>query len=346
MPARTAPSVLTVLLLAAFVPAEVHAQLPDSTAAADSVETLLLQFDWPVGLTADVEAVTRREQGDQPPTEILQRYVMEVLPGVEEGELLVRHRNGEMTDFLVDGEAVSLEDNPMVGLLRALSRAEVDYRVSEEGEFLGVADFEETRRELDTFIQSMLGALDSMAAASGNPAGSGEALAGIRGMMENMASEEALMTAYADSWSSMVWFWAWEEFDLGYSYLLDSETPSPLVPGLVIPMEVEAGVYERAPCHDGAPEDSCVVLEFLSTPDAEAALPALRDFLQSLMGPDEAVEVASMVQENFIQVISEPGTLIPHRMITSQVTEMELSADGESEVVRQVQEVEVTFRYR
>ncbi|HSG48569.1 MAG TPA: hypothetical protein VLA43_12190, partial [Longimicrobiales bacterium] len=173
-----------------------------------------------------------------------------------------------------------------------------------------------------------------------------ETVAALRQMMATASSEETLTQGFAEQWGGMVGFWAGAELDLGYTYVMETEEPSPLIPGLVVPMEIEFGAYERTPCHDEAAPDSCVLLEFVSVPDAEVAGPAVEGWLRQIMGPSVDFTLLSMVQENVIQVVVEPGTLIPHAYYTSRVVEMEMEISGAIQGERREDETEVFFRYR
>ncbi|HSM36434.1 MAG TPA: hypothetical protein VK837_08575 [Longimicrobiales bacterium] len=162
------------------------------------------------------------------------------------------------------------------------------------------------------------------------------------------ASEQALAATAAERWNSMVWFWAWEEFEPEAVYAFEADAPSPLLPGVAVPMEYRLGFLRRVPCYAGAPADSCVAVEGQTTSDREVVRGLVARYLEGLvqaLGEAPEVDVEDARQESLFSVVLEPATMIPHEFRTSRSMSMRVRVGQESNTTTQIDEIILSFRY-
>ncbi|MDT8340856.1 MAG: hypothetical protein RQ751_05020 [Longimicrobiales bacterium] len=313
---------------------------PDRTQA--SGETVSLRFAWPPGITADVVSETSRVRGDEVLHALRITSVMEVLEG-EDGGLVIQYRDSELVE--PDAAPAAVED-PATRFMRALAEQDLDYRVGGDGELLGIGNLDRIREVMERELGQMLHQLDSLVAEDGADGSVREVAANLRGMMDQALSEETLAQGFAEQWSGMVGFWVDADLDLGVTYTVSSREASPLIPGLILPMEMEFGVEERVPCHADAAPDSCVLLSILSIPDPEVAGGAVGERLRGLFGATVDFRILTFTQESEMRVVAEPATLLTHSFSLVSRMGIELEVDGAVQAERQVDESSMILRYR
>jgi hypothetical protein len=338
-PFRRATTPAVLCALAVVLPAS--GQTPEATAhdthpAIDGAgESILLEFAWPEGLTAEVEMRQRRVEGhDGHETDITtrSRYRMTVR-GHPRGLAIIQD-DGRLLE--VNGQPPGESVGPVGAALASLAGAGTTYVVSEDGMLLEVADAGRTAEAIQRALEPHL------------EQASADASQSLRTLFEGAATEQSLTAAAAERWNSMVWFWAWEEFEPDAVYAFEADAPSPLLPGVSVPMEYRLGFLRRVPCYEGAPADSCVAVEGQTTSDRDAVVALVARYLEGLaraLGDAPDVDVQEARQESLFSVVLEPATMIPHEFRTSRSMSMRVRVGEESNTTTQVDEIILSFRY-
>jgi hypothetical protein len=310
---------------------------PANDAEAQSDSVVVLTFGWRPGLSADVtmiQRMVRRGEGTDSDVTIRSTYRMDVSD--HESGLLVLNHDGKLEGLESVPELPP--DNLLHQLYDALSGVDVGYVISTDGELLDLIGATEAA---DAFRAAMTTVFDSAA--------STEELAPLMQAFEQMLTPEAMMTSAAEQWASMIWTWAWEEFEEGAVYGAEGEAPSPLLPDIAIPMEYELGFLERVRCMEGSEAaEECVRVELYSYPDPESVKSIMDEFMQRVgtaLG-EGAVEFKSFEQENHVEVVLDPTTMVPFRFRTSKAISGVMAQNGADTPFSRLDESELVFRYR
>ncbi|HUG02363.1 MAG TPA: hypothetical protein VML95_10890, partial [Longimicrobiales bacterium] len=332
-----------IALLAATFPADARAQEGAQEGAQEraqeevpvSAGAVWLEFAWPVGLSADVEAtqrIVRRRGGADSDVTVRSRYRMTVRDHPR--GLAVDHSDGALTGFQSDPPLDS--DDPLVATLEDLSDLTSTYIVSDDGMLLDVEGLERGTEALREAFEPLVGEPDRVPGAAAPTERRGAAI-----------SADAVKAAVAERWGSMVWFWAWEEFQPDSVYTFTAEVPSPMMPELIVPMEYRIGYLRLVACHEGAAPDSCVHVEARTVPDPASASDFLERFVAELAGShgEESFQVDAYDQESRFGVTLEPATMIPHEFRMTRSVSVATTENGESDLDTRFDETVLTFHY-
>ena len=272
--------------------------------AQERIDTVSLRFDWPVGLTGRVEQEWFREKITPERADSLHfvsSWRMQVLPHSK--GLLIRSDSVVVPQF----EGATSDTTEMVQrLLTQLGALAPSYVVGSEGEFIEVADVARMKAAMDTVFAPILAQM-------------GEMPPRAKALFQSMLSEETLTASAAQEWNALVGTWVGADWELGAVYEYEAMEPSPLLPGLVVPMRYQFSATKRIPCTDleGSPE--CVELFMLSSPDPDSARSLARKLIEQMgIGAegDELIEAfESMEVEHELIVVAEPKTLLPYLVV-------------------------------
>jgi hypothetical protein len=198
------------------------------------------------------------------------------------------------------------------------------------GTFVRVADVATVRARLDSLMVEMLPPEDAAAA---------------RETITALITEDALSGLAAQEWNAIVGLWAGADLELGETYEMEEETELPMIPGATVPMVSEFAVERRLACVEGGTTQDCVEIRLVSRPDADAMKGILEQFMARMLATPGlgGIGFESLDMENEVVLVTEPGTLRPHRVRLSKAVTGVVTAAGERGTVSQV-EVR-TFRY-
>lgn len=294
MRARTAIGLSPLALL--LLPAGATAQSP-----------VHLDFGWPTG-TARVEVRTTSSSRsvDILSRERLRSYRMRVSEA--DGGLRISHDehtfDGVPADELVEGTRA--EGGPNVGRLLSL---QPDLRVTSEGAFLGVENYDELRGRMQT-------ALDAVRArmAAGRPV-----YVMTDTLMEAALTEDAVTRAAEHSWNQLAGWWAGRTLREGEPVTVSGimELSNTYAP---IEVDVELTLGGPVDCPEGADAEACLALESRSTPDLEEVRTLMDAFLADEMmragGGGLKRRVARVAVVAGATLIVDAATLRPFRIET------------------------------
>ena len=298
------------------------------TALAQEADAPLLRFDWPIGLKGKVTQTMNRTQG--PVSRDSETTYDFELKEAADGLIIDTSNASTKTDL-------SQVPPQMQNVLKRLMGVMPDYKVSRGGEFVGAADLEKLQAEIRGVMDSLLSEMPE----SMRPQ--------MQQVMSQVTSEEALLAQLSETWNVSVAMWIDAEPELGEVYQLEFEEPHPMAPQIMLPQTLEFSLQGREPCKRGGKERRCVRLSVTSTPDpaklGEATMAILQQFNGGQPLPDEALaSMKEMSMREDIDLVTEPDTLIPHKLTKIKTISMDLSAVGQPSMER-VDRTEVTYTY-
>jgi len=320
-PLRTISFVLPFLAIAGAAP------VGGATAAQDSVS---LNFAWPQDLRGSVEYASRRAReanGRSEQVEISGSYDF-ATSAVADG-LLIRFENIRTE---IDSDGVGVEAMVKQFMTKAASTPP-SYVVGHDGEFRRIED-------LDAFREALLDGLDQ--AFADLPA---QTRAQLSQAMAAVLTREQLEQGIVSDWNISVGAWLDAELDRGDLYEVAYEQPVPMLGNAAIPMRTTFRFVGRAACREGDGDERCVILEMESFVDSERLADALEAFLSPSPADGPAPTVEAIRQDVSVRLVTEPGTLLPHRMDSRRYTETRMTMNGETSVGSQVEERRVVYRY-
>lgn len=268
------------------------------------VDTVSLRFDWPVGLTAHVEQEWFREKS-------IGTGVDSVLVASKHRMQVLAHPNGRLirTDSMVIPQLEAARNDSNAFIQRMFSQLGVltpSYVVNTQGEFVELADVARMKAAVDSLFAPVLEQLGSLPPQA-------------KALFESILSEQTLTASAAQEWNAMVGTWVGADWEVGAVYEYDADEPSPVLPGLVLPMHYQFSAVERVPCTEDAEALECAELRMTSTPDPAAMREAVKKILGQMGATQDGGEVLSALEsmevETELTVVTNPATLLPYLVV-------------------------------
>lgn len=298
-----------------------------SAGAKDSVQ---LKFAWPDNLNAKVSFLYRNTSRRG-----MKGHSMMVYGNYDAN---VRPMNGglrvvsENADIQVRSEG--LPAGPQSKLQQALARAmgkQPAYEVDRQGQFVRLADAKQYRKTLEDALN---------AAFADSPS---EMRAKIVSAAAPAMTDEQLRAAAAASWNQIVGAWLAAKLDMGDVYKLKFKRPVASLGGATVTLLAEIQFVKRASCTAKDRGRKCVELQMKTSADNESVVKAIK--AQAAGGGNPAMTVRAFYMKETIRVLTEPGTLVPHRMHSTKETSMVIKANGRNHSVNQVDELKLAYGY-
>jgi len=303
--------------------------IPSGRATA-AQETVNLNFAWPQDLRGSVDYTAHRAResnGQSDQVAISGRYDFVTSP-VADG-LLIRFENVE-TD--VESDGAGLESMVKTFMTKAASTPP-SYVVGRDGQFRRIED-------LDAFRDAVLGGLDEAFADLPE-----QTRTQISQVMAGVLTREQMEVAIVSDWNMFVGAWLDAELDEGDLYELQYEQPVPMLGNAAIPMRTTFLFTGRAACDDRDTGQGCVVLEMKSFVDSDRLAAALEAFLGQFPADGQRPKVEALRQDVSVRLVTEPDTLLPHRLDSRRYTETRITMNGATSVGSQVEEKRFVYRY-
>ena len=299
------------------------------------VDSVSLRFAWPVGMAARVDQEwTRMQVGPQRSDSISVRSNYRLTVSAHPKGRLIQADSFRMTSAPAATTSRRAGDVDPQQLLTRLGSVQPSYVVSTEGEFVGIEGVERTKRVLDSLLAPMLREM-----ANAPPQ--------LKALLQNVTSEQAFTAAAAQEWNALAGTWVGAVWEVGEVYEASTDEPSPMIPGLKVPMRHEFSAAERVQCTDVETARRCIRLEMTSEPDSAELLKVITEFMKSLAPKDANVVGAfrSMRVGNELTVIADPNNLRPYAMELVKVVEIQV-AGGPNEPTGRTRRVDIrTARY-
>jgi len=301
-------------------------------AKADSVS---LRFAWPVGMTARVDQEwTRMQVGPQRNDSVTVRSRYRLTVSAHPKGRLIQSDSFAITSppaAASNGRAGNVDPQQF---LARLGSVQPSYVVTTDGEFVGLEGVERTKRVLDSLFAPMIREM-------------ADAPPTLKALMQNVTSPQTLTATAAQEWNVLAGTWVGADWEVGEAYEASSEEPSPMLPGLKVPMRHEFSAAERVPCTEGESARRCVRLEMISEPDSAALRKAVTDFMAKLAPKDANLLAAfqSMRVANELTVVADPRDLRPYALALVKTVEVQ-GVDGPNEPSSRTRRVDTrTARY-
>jgi len=305
------------------------AAAPAAEQSAKAQDTANLRFAWPNDLKADVLFKSKRTkmQGSQSHVVSMNGRFRITTSPVRDGLKI------STKDFTVDvdggpnGAAAQIQK-----LLLKAASTPPDFVVSRDGDFVRVDGLEE-------FRSNLMGALSDLTADLPD-----QAKAQVNQIMSQVLSKELLEANMASSWNRDVGSWLGADLDQGDVYEAELSYALPMFGNIEVPLIATFQFHGRVPCTASDTAKSCVDLEMQTFVNSERLSEALAGFI-SQFAPGQAPAVDALELTTTVRLITEPGTLLPHRMQSTKVTSVTMTHGGQQSSQRQVEEEEAVYRY-
>lgn len=304
-------------------------------ALAQKADSVLLRFAWPVGMTARVDQEwTRMQVGPQRNDSVTVRSRYRLTVSAHPKGRLIQSDSFAITSIPAAASNRRAGDVDPQQLLARLGSIQPSYVVSADGEFVGIEGVERTKRVLDSLFAPMMREM-------------ADAPPQLKALMQNATSPQTLTANAAQEWNALAGTWVGAHWVVGETYEASSDEPSPMLPGLTIPMRHEFSAAERVPCAEGESARRCIRLEMVSEPDSAALRKVVTDFMAKLAPKDANVLAAfqSMRVANELTVVADPRDLRPYAMTLVKMVDVQ-GAGGPNEPAARTRRVDTrTARY-
>ena len=318
--------------LALFASCAALAQAPAATKPAASAQSpsIVLRFDWGAKLEANVVAVRDEivENGD---SKRASAFVARFKMHVARDDKAYAITFSDLT-AAIDGRSIPANAQPeMMGPVSGLVPS---YDVGLTGDFVGLRNFESLQRYTE---QSYLSQVDNLPPRE-RP--SGEV---TQHALNTGTSREVLQLNASRTWSALVGMWAGQEMREGQSITSDSSVTIPVL-NAPVTLRTTSTFVRREACSTSDRKLSCVRLRATSRPDATELSSAIERFAKSA-GKDGVASGEMDVQFQY-DILTEPGTLRPHKAEWIQIARFSSTDDGiQREDGGQSSKMTMTFDY-
>jgi hypothetical protein len=144
-------------------------------------------------------------------------------------------------------------------------------------------------------------------------------------------ARKALGQMAAEDWELTAGAWQGLRLEEGVTVRRRAEGSVPLLPGLVAVLEVELLLQGRVPCEEGEAEALCVQLSYRAEPapsEKPALLRSIRAALANGIGDSEVPLLEDVSASRAATLVTEPGTLVPHRLSRREEMTLRLRLPG------------------
>ena len=317
-------SILTVVALLFCHSGLLTAETPGSQ------DIVSLNFSWPSDLRGkavlNFKQIKSSNRGTQRQT-FSGSYDFRAEP-IQEG-LLVRYGNPEIK---IEGGPQA--DDQRAKLERALLKATSsppDYIISPNGKFVRLEGVDRFQENLQAALAEVISDLPE------------EAQGRVMQILGQMTTKEQLEKKIVENWDREVGAWIGASLSQGDIYEAHYTAEAPALQNAPIPMKAQFKYVGRTPCNDESEEENCVELELLTEVNSETLAQTLEGFLQKAGISDFHVEQFQL--EERVQLITEPETLIPHRMHLRRLSSTVISRGGQTSEANEYREIKATYTY-
>ena len=304
--------------------------LPFAPVRAD---TVTLAFAWPetVEGTATFSArKTRAAERGQQVIVVRGGYGFAAKP-VADGQLITFGKT--QVDVQVEPPVSGMQGRLQQFMLSAANQRP-SYVIDRQGSYLRLENMERYRQNLREAYAALLADLPDQAKER------------VQQTIEGAMSDRQLEARMAESWNRDVGAWVGGEFDRGETYEQDFSMAVPLLGNTEVPMKAAYRYLGPVSCGKAASADRCVHLELRSFVDSDKVARALEAFLKRMAGQGAGeFRIEQLRIDTTVRLVTEPDTLLPHRIEQQKVSSTVLSQGGQSQATRQVEEIVYEFAY-
>jgi Flp pilus assembly protein TadD len=272
----------------------------DVEAQRDSAARVPLRFAWPIGLRGRIDLHTTRVE--------LKKGVLDTTEQRMSTRFTVeRHPEGRLVAFSDFRVATDSGNAALDVVSRADPQSLPGLVVDGNGVLQRLERFEPF---VESVRRSLAPAIDSLVGRS----------PGAVQLLDRMLHPDVLLRQISDDWALAVTFWSNEDLVPGTVYEYADSAANAVTPDVTVGVQYEFALEKRAACQLGRADSTCVALIVISEPSPAAMKASASGLIgQFLGGRDTRWKMDSLSAMNRVYVVTEPATLVPHRVIVEQV---------------------------
>lgn len=312
---RCAGPFTVVAILACLMPAAAAAGRNQASGEGDPTT---LRFSWPASLFARVsfENVRVRVDGDRR-SRLASRGVYtlttEALPeGVASAGGALRVR---ITDMAVEVDGPAGREPGLQSLIARAAAAYPDYIVGRGGAIVRIAGVRALRNALFRNLDDQPLALTAARRDR------------VREVLERALDERVLRARLGEQWYAQVGAWAGATLEPGRRYAVRTSAPVSLLGGAAVPLETTFEYRGGVGCEKdhALSARACVSLRMRSRVDGAKVRPVLAEIVARLAKEKKvAISIYGLSIVRTVTVVTEPDTLVPHRVEIEKRTELDI----------------------
>jgi hypothetical protein len=296
-------------------------------------ERVTLSFAWPAGLNATVHySATKthfsetqvRRQG------LLGSYTLQTQSTPDGLRIHFDHVEVHPDGFTGTATEVRLQR-----FITELANAMPSYLVDHAGAYVrlvGMADFQ---RNIHLAIEHFLSDL---------PRTQRKNIMRVADFLTSGRQLEANMVA---NWNQVVGAWTGVTLEQGRLYQSVRTDVVPALANIEVPVEAEIVYRGKVPCTARSTRRLCVQLDMQSSIASERLTVALEPLLRQWQQQHAAaVRLDQLEMNSTVRLVTEPDTLIPHRLKSSKTTLVKGWLGAQPLEANQIEESEVRYEYR
>lgn len=308
--------------------------LPTTTkpsVTAPQASDVELSFHWEPGTTAKVHR--KETETKDGVTRVVEGRSRMRVSRLSSG-LLIHHDRAEIIQ-------ADLPPGPIGEAFREVLNMDVTTVVNQDGQVIGLHGH---KQMLDKILLGLDNALGDVPAE--HQAMADQVLTNFK----QMVSEQAVLQMAATEWNARVATWISEgrRLQIGVPYEYDFSAPHPFAPGSEVKMHMVFQVAQWVAC-PGDRAQACVRIQAETTADSESLNGAVRIAIAALAADTKIkkprqLDVDGSV-EIFVELVTEPATLLPHSFAERKVVQMTITQDGEVSSSNKDELTEEIFTY-
>lgn len=162
-----------------------------------------------------------------------------------------------------------------------------------------------------------------------------------------LMSATRLRAMVEGNWKRDVADWSAAEFNRGDVYEMRRNIRPPVLGGTEVPVIATARFLDRIPCGSGARPKSCVRLQMRAIVDSKALARSRQSYIEQVERGGGAKPLVMTFRSTLtVWLVTEPDTLIPHRMRSRKETAIVTVTGGLEQASQGVEEIEMAYKYQ
>lgn len=317
-----------------FVCVVAMAPIAHAANLAKAIDSVRLTFQWPDNLKGEVSYSIKQLKTVGNHTQEFGAsgsYSLETLR-VNDG-LLVRIGNPKIQTTEI-GVPPGLRADIQKFFLRS-AVAPPDFVVAGSGQLVRLEGVDGYRRKTESGVRELLGRYPNQGHQR------------IAQAVMDLMSETRLRATVEDNWKRDVADWSAAQFNRGDVYEMRRNTRLPVLGDTEVPVVSTARFVDRVPCGGDALLKRCVRLQMRAIVDSKALARSRQSYVEriSRSGLDKSL-VKDLRSTLTVWLVTEPDTLIPHRMRSRKETAIVTVTGGLEQASQGVEEIEMAYKYQ
>ncbi len=307
-------------------------------APAALADTVSLRYGWTAGLDILVTFEGERIRfGEGKERRVLGSGSYRLTTATSDAGLVLRYSEFEMEPVDVQGmPGVDTGPGPQAQMQRLVSQlggALPETVIGPEGY---IVQFNGTAETVAAFREAFRGLTDQLPP---------EARPRMQEILDQIMTEEILQQRMIEEWNRDVGVWIDAELERDELYQTEAVGQVALLGNAELSSVITFQYQGPAPCEEGAAQARCVKLVMRSQIEPEALTEALHAFTERLAG-QPVPKVTDLKQDQHVELITDPQTLMPRRIIIEKHNTMLVMQGGQPVRGGQSERKELRYQYR